>query len=196
MIFSGANISEPSGNPKDVLRFTYGFNIGVSFNFNFSRHLGAYTGVDIKNIGFIEHNDGVTIKRRTYNIGAPVGIKIGNMAMRRTYVFFGGGVDAPFNYKEKHFQIRDQKTKFNEWFSDRTPAIMPYVFLGMAFKHGLTVKAQYYPNNYLNPDFTVNGVKPYAGYDVHLFMLSLGISMYYTKHHDMVKKDAVKMNTM
>jgi hypothetical protein len=43
---------------------------------------------------------------------------------------------------------------------------MPYAFAGIAINKGFTFKAQYYPNNFLNPDFTTNGIKPYAGYDV------------------------------
>lgn len=208
-LFSSATIEKlafpAGGSPVTVnstarLRFSYIINTGVSFNFNFGRHIGAFTGIDIKNIGFIENMNSLITKRRTYNVGVPLGIKIGNMRKKGTYLFLGGGADVPINYREKTYVIRDQKTKFNEWFSERTPHIMPYVFVGMKLHKGFTVKAQYYPNNYLNPDFqtVLSSIpyKPYWGYNVHLMQLSFGYSMHYSKRHDAVKKQVSGLNTM
>lgn len=172
----GASISSPP-------RFTWFFNWGATFNLNITRHLGVYTGVDVKNMGFIENVNGITTKRRTYNVGVPVGIKIGNMALKQPYAFLGGGIDIPVNYKEKAFSVRNQKTKFNEYFSERTPQIMPYAFVGVAVNRGVTLKLQYYPENFLNTEFAKAGVKPYANYDVHILMLSLGMSVPAKRYH-------------
>jgi hypothetical protein len=186
-----------TNNSSGTLRFTLVVNFGFTFNFNLSRHLGVYTGIDLKNIGFIEKfQDANTIKRRTYNIGAPLGIKIGNMAKKRAYIFLGGGMDIPVNYKEKTFVIRNQKNKNNYWLSDRTPAFMPYLFAGFAINRGATFKVQYYPNNFLNPDFVSGGAKPYAGMDVHLILLSLGVNLRYGKHPDFVGKHVSELKTM
>ena len=201
-IFSSATIQEnQSGtviNKTGTVRFSDVINFGFTFNYNVGRHFGIYTGIDMKNLGFIEKNSaGLTVKRRTYNIGVPVGIKIGNMVTARPYLFLGGGVDAPFNYREKTFTIRDQKTKFSEWFSNRTPALMPYVFAGGSVYHGITVKVQYYPGNFLNPNFkTSGGSQPYLGYDVQIFLLSLGFPVQLSKHHDIVKKQVTGLNIM
>ena len=170
-------------NGNSPVRFTYILNWGFTFNLNITRHLGVYTGIDVKNIGFIEQAGGITTKRRSYNIGAPVGIKIGNLALKKPYVFFGGGIDVPVNYREKSFAIRNQKTKFSEWFSERTPQTMPYMFLGLAVNRGATLKLQYYPGNFLNPNFQQNGQKPYANYDVQIQMLSLGIAVPIKRYH-------------
>jgi hypothetical protein len=201
-IFSLANIETTSaGGAKtsnlSVLRFSWFFNFGFTFNFNFSRHIGAFTGIDVKNIGYIvEDNDASTTKRRTYNVGIPVGVKIGNMARKKGYIFFGGGVDAPVNYKEKNFIIRAQKTKFNEWFSQRTPEVMPYVFIGTVICRGLSVKAQYYPNNFFNINYKApNGSQPYLNTNVHLYFLSLGAVMRYGKR-DLVKKHITDLKMM
>ncbi len=208
-IFSTATIQKPgqgfnpatgyygtTTNSMGVVRFSYLINFGFTFNFNLARHFGVYTGADVKNIGFIEHNSaGATVKRRTYNIGVPVGIKIGNMADKGSYFFFGAGADAPINYKEKTFVIRNQKTKYNEWFSNATPAIMPYAFAGFAMKNMISVKLQYYPGNYLNPNYTKDNAQPFLGYDVHLMMVSLGFPMPLGKHGDMVKKHVADLNT-
>ena len=192
LIFSTASISsnqngQNSGANAGTLRFTGFVNIGITYHYNFSRHLGFYTGVDIKNVGYIDNVDGYTIKRRTYNIGVPLGIKVGNMSLRKPYLFAGGGLDVPFNFKEKKFPNgeRGHKVKFNEWFSNRTPALMPYVFAGVRFSNGISVKLQYYISNYLNTDYSDNGVKIYAGDEVHLMLLSLGYIMPRGGHNTM-----------
>ena len=180
-----------------TLRFSYFLNLGATFNFNFSRHIGAYTGLDIKNIGYIESYNGFTYKRRTYNIGAPIGIKVGNMAPKGTYVFLGGGAEIPIEYKEKIFQIKSQKTKINEWLSNRTPLVMPYVFAGVAINRGYTFKVQYYPTNFMNPDYTDSkGNQPYAGTEAHLILFSLGFAIPLSKHHDIMKKVVSELPTM
>lgn len=185
-IFSSALVTRPGkDNELSTLRFTYIFNFGVNFNYDFNKYIGLYTGVGIKNIGFIDKIGDSTIKRRVYTIGAPLGIKIGNLKKRK-FGFIGGGVDIPFNYREKAFIKRGDKEKFNEWFSDRTPLVLPYVFAGVSMDPGITLKLQYYPTNFMNTDFTEttpSGItfKPYAGYKVNLILVSLGFDIHYTK---------------
>src|ERR1043165_1589234 len=172
-----------------TLRFTYFFNIGFNLNYDFNNNIGLFTGVGIKNIGFIEKfpaNDS-TVKRRVYAIGVPLGIKIGNIR-RHNYGFIGGGVDFPFNYKEKGYVRRGKKDKFNEWFSDRTEMIMPYVFAGLSYSPGITLKLQYYPGNFLNTGYiepstgTAVPVMPYANYTkTNLILLSVGFDIRYSK---------------
>jgi hypothetical protein len=93
----------------------------------------------------------------------------------------------PLNYKEKGFASRNNKKEFNEWFSTRTPTFMPYVFLGLSVRQGISFKLQYYLNNFLNADYksTSNGITsaPYAGYDVHLLLFSIGHTFRYRYHH-------------
>jgi len=176
----------PAINTIGTLRFTYFVNVGLTLNFNFSKHVGLFTGADVKNIGYIEQTNGYSEKRRVYTIGAPLGLKFGNMAHHKGYVFLGGGLDFPFNYQEKYFSDNNRysQTRLNEWFSDRTPDVMPYVFFGAKFSHGITAKVQYYPNNFMNPDFTnSSGVKPYYGTDVNLILFTIGFSMMHAEMH-------------
>lgn len=174
---SGASIA--AQDKMGTLRFTYFVNIGATFNFNVSKHVGVFTGIDMKNVGYIEQDNGYTLKRRTYNVGAPLALKFGNMHMKGSYFFVGGGVDFPFNFQEKYFKDRDNKKRINEWFSDRTPNVMPYVMAGMSFHHGISVKVQYYPNNFLNTDYVNgDGIRPYTGTEVHLLLFSVGFGMH------------------
>lgn len=159
-------------------------HMGFIANFDFTRSFGIYSGLNIKNIGFIEKYSVVdsTVKRRVYTFGIPVGIKIGKIDYGN-YVMLGGGVDFPFNYKEKGFVDRNDKDKFNEWFSDRTPAVMPYVFVGAHLRPGVAFKLQYYPTNFLNTDFVemnkTIATLPYKDYNVNLCLLTLGFDINY-----------------
>jgi hypothetical protein len=186
-IFSTSTLQKPGVSKLSTLRFSYILNFGFNFNYDFNKHFGVFTGIGIKNIGFIDKIADSTIKRRVYTIGVPVGIKFGNLK-KRTYGFIGGGVDLPFNYREKGFIKRGKKDKFNEWFSDRTELIMPYVFAGISLDPGIAFKIQYYPTNFMNTDYTEtsSGVlpvvtRPYAGYNVNLILLSVGFDIRYTK---------------
>jgi len=184
MIYDPSGATLPATNKMGILRFTYFVNLGFTFNFNFSEHFGLYTGVDIKNIGYIDQDNGYTDKRRTYNVGAPLGIKIGNMGDHGNYFFAGGGLDVAINYQEKYFKDRDNKTRINEWWSDRTPRTMPYAFAGFCFNHHITAKVQYYMNNFMNTDYQdVNGNFIYQGTDVHLILLSVGFGMHMSMKH-------------
>jgi len=103
-------------------------------------------------------------------------------------------------YKEKGFVKRSKKDRFHEWFSDRTASYMPYAFAGVCMKPGIYFKVQFYPGNFMNPDYseTINtgGVaivnKPYTRYDIEVLMFSLGIDIRYgnrmkikhKEHHD------------
>ncbi|HET8573190.1 MAG TPA: hypothetical protein VFL76_04895 [Edaphocola sp.] len=200
-LLSTALMSKGGGDAKlTTPRFTAFLNLGVNLNYDFNNHFGAYTGLNIKNIGFIEKSGDVTIKRRDYTIGLPLGLKIGDLAYG-SYVLVGGGIDFPFNYREKTFTKRSDKTKFNEWFSNRVPAAMGYVFLGAHLNPGIALKLQYYPGNFLNPDFTetTNGItyKPYAGYKVNLLVLSLGLDIPYHPKEDIKNfKKAMKAQEM
>ena len=175
-------------NSMGIARLSAFLNTGLTFNWNPARYFGIFTGLDIKNIGFIEKNaGGETVKRRSYNLGVPLGIKIGNMVDKKPYIFLGGGADAPFNYREKTFVIRDQKAKFSEWFSSRTPALMPYMFAGASVYKGFTIKFQYYPGNFLNAGFTTNRLQPYADYNVNIFFASIGYAVPLKKQKDSIE---------
>jgi len=178
------NIKPANSASVSTPRFTAFFHIGANVNYDLTKHVGIFTGFSIKNIGFIEkyNNPDSTAKRRVYTFGIPLGFKFGNLKYG-SFLIAGGGVDFPFNYKEKGFIDRGNKTKFNEWFSSRTPAVMPYVFIGAHLRPIMAIKLQYYPANFMNPNYTETvgntTVKPYANYDVQLLMLTLGFDINY-----------------
>lgn len=183
-LLSTAFMSRLNGDPDlTTPRYTLFLHLGSSVHYDFGNHFGLYSGLSIKNIGFIEkfNNSDSTVKRRVYTFGIPLGLKFGNFD-KGFYLMAGGGIDFPFNYKEKGFTNRSNKKKFNEWFSQRTPAAMPYVFVGARFRPGAVAKVTYYPTNFLNTSFKDGVSYPYAWYNVNLLTLSLGFDIkYYPK---------------
>jgi hypothetical protein len=197
-IFS-TSVMERPGHDRELttIRFSM-LNTGVHFNYDYDEHFGLFTGLGIKNIGFIEKNGDSTTKRRVYTIGVPLGFKLGNLKKSR-YGFIGGGVDFPINYREKRFVERKDKYKFNEFFSDRTQNVMPYMFAGFSPGSGLVLKAQYYPGNFFDTNFEEdnNGdrVRPYQGYRVNMLYITLGLDLHY-KTYEKKTNDAVAPEEM
>ncbi|MEZ5018077.1 MAG: hypothetical protein R2800_13545 [Flavipsychrobacter sp.] len=207
-IISTAIQSNSLGNPAvGTPRFTYFFHLGFNMHVDVSNSVGLYTGIGVKNIGFIEKTSRTaipfntakdsTIKRRVYTVGLPLGLKIGNLK-KRNYVIVGGGVDFPINYREKGFVKRNDKDKFNEWFSDRTAKVMPYVFAGFSVDPGIIFKVQYYPTNFMNPNYVQANTNfisplvvttPYAAYDIQLLLFSIGFDIHYRNKVKLKKKD-------
>lgn len=168
-LFQVASILSYDRSKLSVLRFSYVGNIGVNMNYDFTRHFGLFTGLGVKNIGFIDKAGDSTIKRRVYAVGVPLGIKIGNFSKRR-YAMAGGGIDIPVHYKEKGFVNRGDKKKATEWLSDKPTPVMPYVFFGLTMTPGITLKLQFYTVNFLQSSYTG------PNYSAKLMYLSLGIN--------------------
>lgn len=192
-LLSFGDIKYGGEHVKNIPRFTFFFNVGHNYNYDFNKHFGIFTGLNLKNIGLItKDNDSVKLKRRVYTLGIPLGFKIGDLRRGAFFFFAGGSYDLAFNYKEKKFLDGDKVNKFNEWFSDRTPLLMPSLFAGVRFSPGLGLKFQYYPNNFFNKDFkeTVNGVstQPYKDVDSKMFFatISYNFGRIPFQHHHMV----------
>lgn len=184
LIFSTALIDQNGVQSWGTLRFTGFFNFGFSYNYNFNKNIGVYTGVDVKNIGYIEKWNTLnqTLKQRVYTVGAPLGFRLGNLE-QRNYFFLGAGLDFAFHYKYKYWSDVQSKVKYNEWFSNRTELLMPYLFAGVAFK-GTTLKIQYYPNNFVRSGANTGTFLPVVNvpnYNVNLLLLSIGKDIRFAK---------------
>jgi Outer membrane protein beta-barrel domain len=173
-ILSFADIKEDGDRVNSIPRFTLFFNIGTNYNYDFSENVGFFSGLNIKNIGLITKDGNIKLKRRVYTLGVPIGFKVGNLETGHLF-FAGGELDFAFNYKEKRFVNGDKVSKFNEWFSDRTPVVMPSLFAGVQFNRHFSFKAQYYPSNFFNTSFKDdNGVEPYKNTDANILFITIG----------------------
>ena len=190
IIFSFADIDNNDINPDNIIRFSPVFNLQVFGNFDFGKNFGLLAGGTIRNVGFINgntdpDNSGIKKKYRTYNLGIPVGFKVGDV---NKFFFFGGyEIEFPFHYKEKTFVNGvKQDNKISTWFTSRVPTFYNSVFAGIQFPYGLNLKFKYYFTNFFNEGFTetVNSedVMPYQGYKANVFYFSLSFALFQNNH--------------
>jgi hypothetical protein len=177
-IFSWNN---PINSPRDntVIRFAPVLNFQSMLNKDFSNAVGIYTGVNLRNVGFITDDpDSTSIRRkfRTYNIGVPLGFKIGKMG--KAFIYAGGNIEYAFNFKEKKFVNGDKVEKNVFWFTDRVRTIQPAVHAGIQFYRGANIKFQYYPSSFFNPDRTDVYDTLYKRFDSNVFYLSLNANLF------------------
>lgn len=172
-----ANYTANGYSKRTIPRFTYFFNVGVEASLNSLKKnpINPFTGISIKNIGLITKSDSVKNKYRVYALGVPVGfrIKIGANSFLKTGVDFNWA----FNYKEKTFINDKKKSKFNEFFSDRTAQFYPAFFGGLEIEK-MKICTAYYPVNLFNQSYTSkNGLKPYTNVEANIFTVSVGVDL-------------------
>jgi len=186
MIFQGSTADRDGNHVPTNMRWTVFLHLGWYLNFDFTDFIGLYSGMAIRNVGFISNEnisiDGVekftkTI-RRTYNLGVPLALKLGTFN-KHFYIFGGGEYELLFHYKEKWWpdgngSRGNTKIKYTEWFSQRTPTFIPSVFAGVQFPGGFNLKFKYYLQNYMKQDFRdSDGNYPYSDLNVNVFYVSL-----------------------
>ena len=158
-IFSWGNVNDDSShvngfggaviNATPVVRFSAFFNSQEQLHYDFNRTFGFYTGIGIRNIGFINNfGDSIKIKQRQYALGVPLALKIGSLK-KGVYLALGGELELFFNYKQKVF-YNNSKQKFSEWFSTRNSELLhPSVFAELNFKQGQYIRFRYYLTDFL-----------------------------------------------
>jgi hypothetical protein len=187
IIFSFANITTPVGvNVDQNMRWSPVFNPAGHLNYNFSENFGLNFGLALRNVGFIpkfdaDPNDPELIDRlivRTYNLGLPLGVKIGNLHQDDPlFLFLGYELELPMHFRQREFSGSDRENTSSSWFSDRTPTLMNSVFAGIQLPNGTAIKFKYYITEFFNPDFSTNqgGVieQPYRDFNANVFYFSL-----------------------
>ncbi len=184
MIFSFADITDNGRSAESTLRWAPVFNFQSMLNADISSHVGLFSGIALRNVGYIYDNytdpatDAIYKKKfRSYNIGIPVGIKIGNLD--KMFIYGGYEVEFPFLYKEKTFDGGDKIDKITGWFSKREEPIQHGFLVGIQFPYGMNVKFKYYLSEFHNQDYIDGaGNKPYAGLNSQVFYFSLSYLMF------------------
>lgn len=183
LIFSFANPTINGVSASNTVRFSPFFNLQTIVHHDLTEKFGFITGFSIRNIGFIfDHPDSANVyyKTRNYTVGLPIGIKFGNFEGR--FISAGYEIEFPFSYKEKKF-VNDEKAKFDEWFSSRTPPIYHTLFVGIGLVEGTQLKFKYYLTNWFNKGYTAaDGSKPYANFNANVFYISLSFQILKGRH--------------
>ncbi len=187
IIFSLAEIENNGNTGGNILRFAPFVNLQFYGNADFGKYFGLIFGGSIRNVGFIyDYPDSVSrFKYRSYNLGIPVGIKLGKM---NGFLFYGGyEIEFPFSFKQKEF-YGDTKVKNVEWFTSRLPSYYQSVFFGVQFPYGFSLKFKYYLSGFFNQDYAgSDGNYPYRGLEANIFYFSLNFSIF--KNSKMVYRE-------
>ncbi|WP_430810115.1 MULTISPECIES: hypothetical protein [unclassified Carboxylicivirga] len=166
-------------NVSDNLRFSVFLHLGQYVHIDLGNSLGFYSGLALRNIGFITEDDALDLgvdkeKHRAYALGLPLALKLGSFR-DHFYLYGGAEYELLFHYKYKYW-VDGDKHKTSEWFSDRTNRFVPSVFAGIQFPRGLNLKFKYYLDDFLNTDYKKgdNPLNDYSRYGkTRMFHISL-----------------------
>ena len=165
------------------IRFSPVLNLYSNYHYDLNENLGIMTGLALRNVGFqYESPDeqAVRFKYRTYNLGVPIGLKIGSMD--KAYLYGGYELEWAFNYKEKRFENDKKVEKDVFWFNKRVNALQHSVFAGIQFYSGMNIKFKYYLSNFHNQDyveyFDNTPTNPYASINTNLWYISLNFAIF------------------
>lgn len=183
MIFSWATIDNQGNSSGNIMRWAPVFNPQAMFNYDVSKAFGLFTGMAVRNVGFIYEDpydiDNAKYKYRTYNFGIPIGVKIGKM--NKVFFFAGYEIEFPFVYKEKKFVNESRENKDVIWFSDKVETFQQSVMVGVQLPYGATLKFKYYLTNFHNRNYVamVDGMetKPYD-FDANVFYVSIAWNVF------------------
>jgi len=178
LIFSLASIEQNGSNENSTLRFSPVVNLQVMLNKDLGKSFGLFTGLALRNVGYIM-NDYIDTnnlrykkKFRSYNIGIPVGFKVGNLD--KTFLYAGYEIEFPITYKEKTYEGGDKIDKITGWFSNRQELFQHGFLVGIQFPYAANLKFKYYLSEFHNRDYINNaGVKPYGALKSNIYYFSL-----------------------
>lgn len=185
MIFSFASIDDNGVNESSNLRWAPVLNIQSMINTDLSDKLGLFSGLAIRNVGYIYDNytypgNDFTYKKkfRSYNLAVPVGIKLGNLK-GGMFLYGGYEIELAFLYKEKTFENDNKINKTTAWFSTRQEIFQHGFLVGIQFPYGANLKFKYYLSEFHNRNYVdSNGVKPYEGLKSQVFYFSLNYNLF------------------
>jgi len=184
LIFSFADVEQNGNSASSILRFSPAVNLQAMLNKDISEKFGLFTGLALRNVGYITNDyidpsNSLTYKKkfRSYNIGIPVGFKVGNL--EKTFFYGGYEIELAVSYKEKTYDGDDKTDKLTGWFSDRQELFQHGFLAGIQFPYGANLKFKYYLSEFHNQDYTNNaGIKPYAGLKSNIFYFSLNFFLF------------------
>jgi hypothetical protein len=184
IIFSFADVEQNGTDYGTPLRFTPVINVETILNTDIGSHLGLFTGLAVRNVGYVfddyyDFADNATYQKkfRSYNLGVPLGFKIGDL--KNLFFYAGYEAEVAFLYKEKTIEAGDRIDQIAEWFSDRQDIFQHSVLVGVQFPKGANLKFKYYISDFHNQDFIdETNHKPYEGLNSNVFYFSFNIMLF------------------
>jgi len=200
MIFSMSQVSRPGLDIDTELRWTVYYHTGAYKNYDITDQFGLYYGLAIRNVGFITQNEVIglnmlsTVKRRSYTLGVPLAVKIGDLG-RNVFLFGGGEYEWLFHYKEKWFDGRERVYRETDWFSRKTNSLIPSLFAGINLRSGMTVTFKYYLDDFMNRSYRdpLTGLRPYSDMDSKVFYISLTKRFRYDRIRETIRSQVLSI---
>lgn len=155
-LFQIGMIEDSAGNSQSsILRFAPFANYTLQAHKDFTNSLGVYTGIGLKNVGFIyKPNDTLNskVKSRAYSISIPLGLKYGNMEDDK-YFYLAAELLVQFDYKEKAFSNGGDKSKRKNLYNNNPINAFNYsAMIGYNYK-GFTIGAEYTLGDFYNSGY-------------------------------------------
>ena len=155
-LFQFADIEKASTDVANKLRFTIVINLGQYWHVDFNNTVGIFSGIAVRNTGFIYDTPLPTKTiRRVYTLGVPLAFKLGAFD-KHVYFLAGGEYELAFHYRARKWLSNSRDgTKYvdGEWFSSKSRLFIPSVFAGFQFPGGFNIKFKYYLQHILNEDY-------------------------------------------
>ena len=173
-MFQIASVTDSGDNSENVLRYSNWINSSVQIHFDPTNFLGFYSGIGNSNIGFIIKQNDVALKFRSYALGMPIAIKIGDLS-NHFYVAIGAEEELFYNYKQKII-YENNKDKNSEWFSNKTNLLNSSFFAEVQMPKKLFIRFRYYPGNFFATDqnFDLPDGSVITDFNAQLFYISIG----------------------
>ncbi|MBE0673495.1 MAG: hypothetical protein IH591_02425 [Bacteroidales bacterium] len=194
MIFSMSDVKRNGVDLDSEVRWTMFYHTAGYNNHDITGTFGLFYGLALRNVGFITQDEVIgltqfsTVKRRSYSLGLPVGIKIGDLDSDM-FIFGGAEYEWMFHYKEKRFEEGEKVSRETDWFSKKTNRFVPSLYFGLNFKTQLSVTFKYYLNDMMNRSFRdpATGLRPYSDMDSRIFYISVSKKFRYNRLKEIVK---------
>lgn len=155
-LFQFADIEKASTDVTNKLRFTIVVNLGQYWHVDFNNTVGMFSGLSVRNTGFIYDTPLPTKTiRRVYTMGIPLAFKVGAFD-KHVYFLAGGEYEMAFHYRARKWLSNSRDgTKYvdGEWFSKKSRRFVPSVFAGFQFPGGFNIKFKYYLQHILNENY-------------------------------------------
>lgn len=198
LIFSGGSVMDNGTNLFNIVRFTCFFHLQQQYHYDVTKYMGFYTGFSIINVGFINtvplpDETSANLKQRSYSLGIPLGIKLGDMPLGN-YLAFGVEEECMFAYKQKILYDGNKSKSDDDLFSSDNVNLFNTSLLGeLRFHNGAYLRFKYYLFNFLENKTSIlyigNNQIAYTPEKSTLYYISLGLLLK-TKHkHHLSKKD-------
>ncbi|NJM15567.1 MAG: hypothetical protein HC896_09545 [Bacteroidales bacterium] len=87
-IFAFADVTANGKHVTPGMRFSFFFHTSMQQHINFTKNLGIYSGLALRNVGFVTKHGEYRAMRRSYTLGMPLALKVWRFQQAQLHVFW------------------------------------------------------------------------------------------------------------